>query len=93
MSRILLTVAITSIFGMVAGVLIFGGECLYWLKHGFWPAWDLADQLGSPVETSYIGLNAIVKWYFAERLSAVVFFSATAVFCISIYASTALEDS
>lgn len=78
--------------GMAGAVLVFGGECLFWLKAGYWPGWTLADQLGYPLESRYVGLNKIVKWYFDQRLSAAIFYGSTAIFLISTYGSVALEE-
>lgn len=85
--------ALGSALGLAAAILTFLLEIFFWLKYGHMPDWDLSDFVGNPPQTSYLGINRIVDWYFHARLSAALFFSSVACLSICGWLFTSIEES
>lgn len=76
------------VLGILASIVIFLGECGYWLKEGLWPGWTLATELGAyPSTTGYLGLDKIIRWYFDLRMSFMTFL--TSISALIIFALAA----
>ncbi|MEH2508583.1 hypothetical protein V1290_007394 [Bradyrhizobium sp. AZCC 1578] len=78
--------------GLGAAALILAGECAFWIKHGAFPGWTIATELGGhPASSGYLGFDKILQWYLDLRISVAVAIACVAGLTASIAIGSALE--
>ena len=74
----------TGAFLLFAAIVIFVFMCLHWIKFGDWPDWSPTLLGCEPPETSLVGLNRIIAWFYDLQCATLVAIGGAATFYVGM---------